>query len=46
VYGVNRRCRTPEELIALGCSVNAKGFWITSKRPEHLNLREIEDANN
>lgn len=45
-YGVDRRCRTPEELLALGCSVNAKGFWITSKRPEHLNIREIEDANN
>jgi hypothetical protein len=33
-YGVSRRCRTPEELLALGCSLNKDGFWITKKRPE------------
>jgi hypothetical protein len=33
-YGVDRRCRTPEELLALGCSLNKDGFWITKKRPE------------
>ena len=28
-HGVNRRCRTPEEMIARGMSVNKDGFWIT-----------------
>lgn len=31
-YGVNRRCLTPDEMIAKGMSVNAAGFWITEKR--------------
>ena len=28
-YGVNRHCRTPEEMLAKGMLKNAKGFWIT-----------------
>jgi hypothetical protein len=30
-HGVNRRCRTPDELTALGMLVNHAGFWITEK---------------
>lgn len=30
-YGVDRRCRTPEEMTALGMSVNDDGFWISQK---------------
>jgi hypothetical protein len=30
-HGRNRRCRTPEEMIALGMSKNNAGFWITEK---------------
>jgi hypothetical protein len=33
-YGVDRRCRTPEEMLSLGMSVNADGFWISMKRTE------------
>lgn len=28
VYGVNRRCREPFEMLALGMSANDQGFWI------------------
>ena len=28
-YGVNRRCRTTEEMLKKGWSINADGFWIT-----------------
>ena len=42
-HGVSRRCRTPEELLALGCSLNKDGFWITMKRPEGTYTRR--DAN-
>jgi len=31
-HGVNRRCRTPEEMTALGMLINHAGFWITEKR--------------
>ena len=30
-HGHSRRCRTPEEMIALGMSKNNAGFWITEK---------------
>lgn len=42
-FGVDRRCRTPDEMLAMGFSLNAKGFWITSKMPDHLKLREREE---
>jgi hypothetical protein len=28
-HGVNRRCRTPDEMTARGMLKNASGFWIT-----------------
>ena len=31
-FGVDRRCRTEEEMIEKGMSLNARGFWITSKK--------------
>jgi hypothetical protein len=30
-HGFKRRCRTPEEMTALGMSKNNAGFWITEK---------------
>lgn len=30
-YEHGRRCRTPEEMIAKGMSLNATGFWITER---------------
>lgn len=35
-YGVDRRCRTPAEMMERGYSLNKDGFWITSKRPTDL----------
>lgn len=43
MYGVDRRCRTPEEMIEKGFSLNAAGYWITSKMPEHRKLRDIQN---
>jgi hypothetical protein len=41
-HGVNRRCRTPEEMIGLGMSVNADGFWITEKMPDRMKRKTDE----
>ena len=35
-FGVDRRCRTPEEMIERGYSKNKLGFWIASKMPASL----------
>ena len=35
-FGVDRRCRTPEEMIERGYSKNKDGFWITCKMPTSL----------
>jgi hypothetical protein len=35
-HGVDRRCRTPDEMIERGYSKNKLGFWIASKMPESL----------
>ena len=43
-HGRDRRCRTPEELLALGCSLNKDGFWITAKMPDHLKKRGRENV--
>jgi hypothetical protein len=32
-HGKNRRCRTEQEMLDLGMSVNEDGFWITKKMP-------------
>ena len=28
-HGLNRRCRSPEQMSELGMSLNSGGFWIT-----------------
>jgi hypothetical protein len=43
-YGVDRRCRTPEEMIAKGFSLNATGYWIASKMPDHMKKRTTENV--
>jgi hypothetical protein len=32
-HGHDRRCLTPEEMLAKGMSVNADGYWITKAMP-------------
>ena len=43
-FGVDRRCRTPEEMIEKGFSLNAHGFWVSSKMPDYWELKEKENA--
>ena len=43
-YGVDRRCRTPEEMIEKGFSLNAAGYWIASKMPDHLKKRGMQNV--
>ena len=43
-YGVDRRCRTPEEMIAKGFSLNATGYWIASKMPDHMKKRDLQNV--
>ena len=31
-----RRCRTEEEMVSKGMSLNADGFWITEKMPTDM----------
>lgn len=35
-FGKDRRCRTPEELIAKGWLKNEAGFWITGLKPSNI----------
>ena len=35
-HGVDRRCRTPEEMIGRGYSKNRFGLWITNTMPASL----------
>lgn len=35
-HGVDRRCRTSEEMTAKGMSVNAHGFWVSESMPQEL----------
>ena len=34
-FGVNRRCRTVEEMIKRGMAKNARGWWVTAVNPMH-----------
>ena len=43
-HGVDRRCRTVEEMIEIGFSLNAAGYWIASKMPDHLKKRTMQNA--
>ena len=33
-HGVDRRCRTTEEMTAIGMSLNKDGFWVGDKMTE------------
>ena len=46
-HGVDRRCRTVQEMTALGMLVNHAGFWITEKRNDYMDTGSSEqpDAN-
>ena len=35
-HGVNRRCKTQEEMLAAGMRLNKRGFWTHGVLPEHL----------
>ncbi len=43
-HGVNRRCRTTDEMTALGMLVNHAGFWITEKYDGHMDSRSSEQS--
>jgi len=43
-HGVNRRCRTTEEMTALGMLVNTAGFWITEKRNDYMDIGSLEQS--
>jgi hypothetical protein len=43
-HGVNRRCRTPEEMLALGMLINHAGFWITEQYHGNMDEREVEQS--
>jgi len=43
-HGVNRRCRTPQEMTALGMLVNDAGFWITEKRNDYMDIGSSEQS--
>ena len=43
-HGVDRRCRTPEEMIAKGFSLNAAGYWVASKMPDHMKKRDLQNV--
>lgn len=44
-HGVDRRCRTPQEMTALGMLVNHAGFWITEKRDDYMDTGSLEQSN-
>ena len=41
-HGVDRRCRTHEEMTAIGMSLNRDGFWIGEKMPEAVSQRKSQ----
>ena len=43
-HGVNRRCRTPEEMTALGMLINNAGFWITEQRNDYMDIGSSEQS--
>lgn len=38
-HGVNRRCRTPEEMLEKGMCLNKYGYWISEKMTEEKRAR-------
>ena len=43
-YGVNRRCRTPQEMTERGMCVNHAGFWITEKYDGYMDNRKAQQS--
>lgn len=43
-HGRNRRCRTVEEMTALGMLLNNAGFWITEKRNDYMDIRSPKQS--
>jgi hypothetical protein len=42
-HGVDRRCATNEEMLAMGMSVNADGYWIASLNTKWRESNDHED---
>lgn len=40
-FGVDRRCRTTDEMLAKGMSLNADGFWITEIMERNFNEHHV-----
>jgi hypothetical protein len=47
-HGVDRRCMTPDEMLAKGMSINEAGYWIASKmegwKSENNTTEDDEEA--
>ena len=41
-HGVNRRCRTEEEMLDIGMLVNSKGYWVKEKMKESYMQRKLD----
>jgi hypothetical protein len=37
-HGVNRRCRTPEEMLEKGMALRKDGFWVADPMPKSVAL--------
>lgn len=42
-HGVDRRCRSPEEMLAIGMAQGSHGYWVGSPMPSNV-LEEITDV--
>lgn len=40
-FGVDRRCRTAEEMLANGMVLGSDGFWRGSAMPEHVRQESV-----
>lgn len=43
-FGVDRRCKTEEEMLAAGMAVNSKGFWVTALNPLFADKEEYDEG--
>jgi len=41
-HGIDRRCRTEEEMLDVGMSVNPRGFWVREKMKESYRQRKLD----
>jgi hypothetical protein len=39
IHGVDRHCREPSEMLAIGMRLNEQGFWIERRRQERYQKR-------